>query len=57
MVRVSLQYHPQAGEIMRMVAALFGEDSGVRIDDCDALPARPSTPWPISCPQDLRMLQ
>jgi uncharacterized membrane protein len=33
MVRVSLQYHPPAGELMHLVAALFGEDPGVRIEE------------------------
>ena len=33
MVRMSLQYHPPGGELMHMVAALFGEDPGVRIEE------------------------
>jgi uncharacterized membrane protein len=33
MVRVSLQYHPPGGELTHMVAALFGEDPGVRIEE------------------------
>ena len=33
MVRVSLQYHPPGGELTHMVAALFGEDAGVRIEE------------------------
>jgi uncharacterized membrane protein len=33
MVRVSLQYHPPGGELMHLVAALFGEDPGVRIEE------------------------
>jgi len=32
-VRVSLQYHPPGGELTHMVAALFGEDPGVRIEE------------------------
>lgn len=30
-VRVSLQYHPPGGELVHMVAALFGADPGIRI--------------------------
>jgi len=33
MVRVSLQYHPPGGEFTHVVAALFGEDPGVRIEE------------------------
>ena len=33
LVRMSLQYHPPGGELMHMVAALFGEDPGVRIEE------------------------
>lgn len=33
LVRVSLQYHPPGGELTHMVAALFGEDPGVRIEE------------------------
>ena len=33
MVRMSLQYNPPGGELMHMVAALFGEDPGVRIEE------------------------
>ena len=32
-VRVSLQYDPPGGELMHMVAALFGEDPGARIEE------------------------
>jgi uncharacterized membrane protein len=32
-VRVSLQYHPPGGELMHMVATLFGEDPGIRIEE------------------------
>jgi len=32
-VRVSLQYRPPGGELMHMVAALFGEDPGGRIEE------------------------
>ena len=32
-MRVSLQYRPPGGELMHMVAALFGEDPGGRIEE------------------------
>jgi uncharacterized membrane protein len=33
LVRVSLQYRPPGGELAHLVAALFGEDPGVRIEE------------------------
>ena len=33
LVRVSLQYHPPGGELTHMVAAMFGEDPGDRIEE------------------------
>jgi uncharacterized membrane protein len=33
LVRVALQYHPPGGELTHMVAALFGEDPGIRIEE------------------------
>jgi uncharacterized membrane protein len=33
LVRVSLQYHPPGGELTHLVAALFGEDPGGRIEE------------------------
>lgn len=33
LVRMALQYHPPGGELMHMVAALFGEDPGARIEE------------------------
>lgn len=33
LVRVSLQYNPPGGEVAHMIASLFGEDPGVRIEE------------------------